>query len=115
MLFSEVARLLDAEVLCCEDMLDREVHNACASDMMSDVLAFVKELCLLLTGLINQQVIRTAEMLDIECVIFARDKQPIEAIIELAKEKRVIVMRTPYLMYEACGRLYTGGLRGEDG
>ena len=114
MLFSEVAKILDAEVLCCEDLLEREVHNACASDMMSDVLAFVKEHCMLLTGLMNQQVIRTAEMMDIECVCFARDKQPDETIVELAKEKRVIVMCTPYLMFEACGRLYSEGLARKD-
>jgi len=87
MIFSEVAKILGADVLCCADKLDNEVYNACASDMMSDVLAFAKEYCLLLTGLVNQQVIRTAEMMDIECVCFVRDKQPDGAIIELAVKR----------------------------
>ena len=110
MIFTEVVRVLEAEVLCCAEKLDQEVFNACASDMMSDVLAFAKEYCLLLTGLINQQVIRTAEMMDIGCVCFVRDKQPDQAIVELAQEKGIIVMCTPYLMFEASGRLYGQGL-----
>jgi len=111
MLFSEVVRLLDAEVLCGSDQMSREVSSACASDMMSDVLAFAHdEDSLLLTGLLNQQVIRTAEMKDILCVCFVRDKRPDEAIIGLAQEKGIIVMRTSYRLFEASGLLYTGGL-----
>ena len=110
MLFNEVAKILAAEVLCCHDKLDKEAHNACASDMMSDVLAFAKDDSLLLTGLLNQQVIRTAEMKDILCVCFVRDKRPDQSIVELAQEKGIIVMRTAFLMFEASGRLFAGGL-----
>ena len=110
MIFSKVAEILEAEVLCCRDKLEKEVYNACASDMMSDVLAFAKDSCLLLTGLLNQQVIRTAEMKDILCVCFVRDKKPDEAILELAEEKGIIVMRSSLRMFEASGRLYGGGL-----
>ena len=110
MQYSEVARILKAEVMCGGDKLEGEVLNACASDMMSDVLAFAKEYCLLLTGLVNQQVIRTAEMMDVECVCFVRDKTPDEGIIELAKEKGMIIMRTAHRMYDASGLLYSGGL-----
>ena len=110
MLFDKVAEILEAEVLSCKDKLDKEVYNACSSDMMSDVLAFAKDSCLLLTGLINQQVIRTAEMKDILCVCFVRDKKPDAAIIELAEEKGIIVMRTAFRLYEASGRLYAAGL-----
>jgi len=110
MLFNRVAEILEAEILSCHDKLDREVYNACSSDMMSDVLAFAKDNCLLLTGLLNQQVIRTAEMKDILCVCFVRDKRPDDAILELAQEKGIIVMRTALLMYEASGRLFAGGL-----
>ena len=112
MLFNEIAKILDAEVLCCYDKLDREALNACASDMMSDVLAFAKDNCVLLTGLLNQQVIRTAEMKDILCVCFVRDKRPDQAIIDLAQEKGIIVMRTSCLLFEASGRLYAAGLGG---
>ena len=114
MLFSKVAEILSAEVLSCQDKLGSEVFNACSSDMMSDVLAFAKDDCLLLTGLLNQQVIRTAEMKDISCVCFVRNKKPDEAILELAQEKGIIVMRSSLLMFEASGRLFSEGL-GERG
>ena len=115
MILTEVAFILGAEVLCCADKLEQTVSLACASDMMSDVLAYAKDNYLLLTGLMNQQVIRTAEMMDIECVCFVRDKTPDPSIIELATEKGIVVMRTPCLMYEASGRLYSSGLRGKGG
>ena len=114
MKYAQVARILDAQVLCGQDKLDHEVYNACASDMMSDVLAFAKEHSMLLTGLINKQVIRTAEMMDIECVCFVRDKRPDESIVELAIEKGIIVMRTSQLMFEASGLLYSAGIKDKD-
>ena len=114
MKYNEVVRILDAEVLCGEDKLDHEVYNACASDMMSDVLAFAKEYSMLLTGLINQQVIRTAEMMDIECVCFVRDKKPDPSIVELAIEKRILVLKTANLMFESSGMLYSAGLKKRD-
>ena len=118
MVLNEIVRILEADVLCGEDRLDKEVFSACASDLMSDVLAYAREYSILMTGLVHQQVIRTAEMMDIECVCFVRNKQPGEAIVHLAAQKNVTVLRTPLLMYEASGRLYNEGLRGkgkEDG
>lgn len=69
MTVQKIKELLDAQVLCGESLLEREVHTACGSDMMSDVLAFVKEQAVLLTGLVNPQVIRTAEMMDMQCIV----------------------------------------------
>ena len=114
MLLSEAAKILDAEIVCCKDKIDKEVTHACASDMMSDVLAFALEYCLLLTGLVNQQVIRTAEMMDIVCVCFVRDKRPDETILALAQSKGIVVMCTPHLLFESSGRLYMNGLVGKD-
>ncbi len=114
MTVGEIKDLLDAEVLCGEDFLDRTVHTACGSDMMSDVLAFVKDQSVLLTGLNNPQVVRTAEMMDMRCVIFVRGKTPDEATLSLARKHGIAVMTTPLRMYPACGRLYAAGLRGED-
>jgi predicted transcriptional regulator len=111
MTIREAAALLDAEVLCGEDLLDREIASACGSDMMSDVLAFVKEHSILLTGLLNPQVVRTAEMMDMSCIVFVRGKQPGEAILELARSSGIAVLRTEYRMYAACGKLYAAGLR----
>ena len=110
MKISEVAAILNAQVLTGEDMLDYEVHSACGSDMMSDVLAFVKDQGLLITGLVNPQVIRTAEMMDMRCIVFVRSKKPTDEIIELAKKCGILVMTTDRRMYEACGMLYSGGL-----
>lgn len=110
MKISEIKTILNAELICGEELLDSEVFTACGSDMMSDVLAFVKEQAVLLSGLINPQVIRTAEMMDIVAVCFVRGKMPTEDVIELAKEKGITVMQTEYPLYMACGKLYNKGL-----
>ena len=110
MKISVIKDLLDAEVVCGEKYLDHEVHSACGSDMMSDVLAYVKDQAVLLTGLVNPQVIRTAEMMDMVCIVFVRSKTPSEEMIRLAKESDMVILCTKKRMYEACGRLYVGGL-----
>ena len=112
MTIAEIRETLDAEVLCCEEKLSREVHTACGSDMMSDVLAFVKDQSVLITGLCNPQVVRTAEMMDIICICFVRGKIPGEDVIELAKERGIVLMATGLRMFSACGVLYERGLRG---
>ena len=84
MLIREIKTLLDAQILSGEQMLDQDVAEAFASDMMSDVLAFANPHCILLTGLCNPQVIRTAEMLDVSCIVFVRGKRPDEDIIQMA-------------------------------
>ncbi|MBQ3816907.1 MAG: hypothetical protein II802_01385 [Clostridia bacterium] len=94
MKISTIKELLDAEVICNEDLLGGHVYSACGSDMMSDVLAYVKDQAVLLTGLVNPQVIRTAEMM------------------ELAKESGIVLLATKKRMYEACGILYSNGLVG---
>ena len=110
MKISTIQELLEAEVVCGEEYLDHEVHSACGSDMMSDVLAYVKDQAVLLTGLVNPQVIRTAEMMDMVCIVFVRSKSPSEEMIRLAKESDMVILKTSKRMYEACGRLYVGGL-----
>ena len=113
MTIQDIKELLRAEVLWAEeDMLSHEVHTACGSDMMSDVLAFSKDHSILLTGLCNPQVIRTAEMLDIVCVIFVRGKKPDETILEMARERDLVVLETGHRMFSACGMLYAAGLHG---
>jgi predicted transcriptional regulator len=110
MTIERVREVLEATVLCSEEMLEREVLSACAADLMSDVLAYVKNEALLLTGLINTQVIHTADMMDINCIVFVRGKIPSPEIIEYAKERGIILLSTPYKMYYASGRLYSAGL-----
>ena len=114
MKLSEVVKILDANVLTGEDSLDIEVASACGCDLMSDVLAFVKDRALLLTGLMNPQVVRTAEMMDISAIVFVRGKEPDEAIINMAKMKDMVIMTTDLTLYIACGELYTNGLVGKN-
>ena len=108
----EVSQYLEARVICGHKHLDRDVHTACGADMMSDVLAFVKDQSVLLTGLCNPQVIRTAEMMDIICIVFVRGKNPDEAMIDLANEIGIVLLTTGHRMFSACGMLYEKGLRG---
>ncbi len=110
MKISTIKELLDAEVICCEEGLKLHVYSAFGSDMMSDVLAYVKDQMVLLTGLVNPQVIRTAVMMDMNCIVFVRSKQPTEEMIELAKENDIILLSTQKKMYESCGILYSNGL-----
>ena len=110
MKISRIQELLNAEIICGEDQLDRDVHSACGSDMMSDVLAYVKDQAVLLTGLVNPQVVRTAEMMDMVCVVFVRSKAPTEEMINLAKDHGMVLLKTTKRMYEACGKLYAAGL-----
>ncbi len=112
MKISVIKELLKAEVICGEEDLEREVYSACGSDMMSDVLAYVKDQGVLLTGLVNSQVIRTAEMMDMVCIVFVRNKRPTEEMVELAREMGIVMMCSPKRMYEACGKLYMNGLNG---
>lgn len=102
--------LLEAEVLCCEENIENQVYSACGCDLMSDVLAYVKDQAVLLTGLVNPQVIRTAEMMDMVCIVFVRSKTPTEEMLELARESGIVIMTTEKRMYDACGILYTNGL-----
>lgn len=113
MTLREVQKILDARVLCGEEELDREVHSACGSDLMSDVLAYVKDQALLLTGLVNPQAIRTAEMMDMKCIVFVRGKEPDEMMLDMARDRDIVVMSSPMRMYNACGALYAGGLVGQ--
>lgn len=108
----EVAQVLDARLLTGEEHLDSVIHCACCSDLMSDVLAFVHEKALLCTGLANTQVIRTAEMLDLGCIIFVRGKQPPAEVLELAKELDVTLMTVNKTMFVSAGLLYQAGLSG---
>ncbi len=112
MKISMIKELLEAEVVCGEENLGSHVYSACGSDMMSDVLAFVKDQAVLLTGLVNSQVIRTAEMMDMVCIVLVRSKLPTPEMIELAKESGIVLLSSKKRMYDACGILYTNGLVG---
>ena len=112
MTIGEVKEILEATVLEGGERLDEPVETACGSDLMSDVLAFVKQKAVLITGLINPHVVRTSEMLDITCIVFSRGKLPSQEILEEAEESGITVMATEMTTYTACGELYMHGLPG---
>ena len=112
MTIQDLKTILEAEVIFGDELMDQEIHTACGSDMMSDVLAFVKDQSVLLTGLVNPQVVRTADMMDIRCIVFVRGKRPDNDIIELAQERDIALMSTGLRMFTAFGLLWEKGLRG---
>ena len=112
MTIRDMADILHARVLIGEDKLDLPVFTACCSDLMSDVLAFVNEKTVLITGLTNPHVIRTSEMLDLKCVIFSRGKVPTADIVEQAQELGMVILSTKETAFVTCGLLYNAGLRG---
>ena len=112
MTIADMVRVLHARVLCGEARIETPVFTACCSDLMSDVLAFVNEKSVLITGLVNPHVIRTADMLDLKCLVFARGKVPTAEILEQAQEQGMVVMTTRETAFTASGLLFAAGLRG---
>ena len=112
MTFADMVKVLHAKVLVGEEKINDPARTACCSDLMSDVLAFVNEKTVLITGLTNPHVLRTADMLDLKCLVFARGKVPTDDILEAAQEQGLVVMTTKETAFTTCGLLYEAGLRG---
>ena len=110
MRLEEVVKLIYGQVLTEDVDLHAEVEGGCGADLMSDVLASVQPQAVLLTGLCNPQVVRTAQMADVAAVVFVRGKMPTQDVIDLANEEQIPLITTPYGMFELCGRLYKAGL-----
>jgi len=115
MKLKDIIKILNAEVITGNDLLETDIEMACGCDLMSDVLSFVKSGALLLTGLTNPQVVRTAEMADLAAVCFVRGKRPDTETIEIAKAKNIPLLTTHLLLFESCGRLHREGLSGCSG
>jgi len=111
MTIREIAEIIDGRVICCEDRVSTSVEYAFSSDLMSDVLTIEKENLLLITGLANLQTIRTSEMSDISCIIFARDKKIGEEMVSLAKENNMILVESPHSVFYISGELYKAGIK----
>ncbi|MDM8533284.1 hypothetical protein QUF55_01155 [Clostridiaceae bacterium HSG29] len=108
MKISKVIELINGEILI--GSIDDSINFAFSSDLMSDVLAFVNEDTALLTGLVNNQVIRTAEMLDLRTIIFVRGKVPPQEVVNLAKERGMTLLITNFTMFESSGVLFKNGI-----
>ena len=105
MKISELVALLDGELVCCEDKLPHETAIFAASDLLSDILGFEKDNYVLLTGLTNPQVLRTAEITNACCVVILRNKQPQPAVAALARRNGIPLVLSPCGMFDACCRI----------
>ncbi len=110
MKLEEIMRITDAQLISGE-LDDRDYIQAFSSDLMSDVLTVEADDAILITGLANIQTIRTAEMADISCILFVREKEITPNMIRLAQENNIILMKTKNAMFTVCGRLFAAGLR----
>ena len=115
MTLKEIKELLQAEVIIGDESLDDEIKFAGGSDLMSDVLAFGKPGILLLTGLSNAQSVRTANIIDAKAIVYVRGKRPDKMGIEIARENGIPLLSTRFMMYTACGLLFSHGLPGVSG
>ena len=115
MTLKEIKELLQAEVIIGDESLDDEIKFAGGSDLMSDVLAFGKPGILLLTGLSNAQSVRTANIIDAKAIVYVRGKRPDKMGIEIARENGIPLLSTKFMMYTACGLLFSHGLPGVSG
>ena len=106
----KVLELIEGKVISKNVDLDLEVQTGCGADLMSDVLAFTHEGTLLMSGLTNPQVVRTAEMAGIKAIVFVRGKIPPAETVVLAEEKGIPLLASKYTMFETCGRVYKAGL-----
>ena len=112
---SEICEILKATVLSGETRMEDRVVGGGSADLMEDVLSAATEGCVLLTGVVTDQVIRTAKVARVGAVVFVRGKKPAAGVIELAKTYDLPLLLTRYSLFVASGRLYMGGLRGLDG
>ena len=101
----DIVRILEAEILCCESCLGKEISDFAASDLLSDVLAYEKENYLLLTGLTSQQVVRTAEITGAVAIVFVRGKLRPQEAIGLAKSHHIPLMMTDKSMFDSCRKI----------
>ena len=115
MILSQIQKLLSAELICESGKHSVNIESAEASDLMSDVLAFSPPFSgrntMLITGLTNKQVIRTCEIAGVTAIVFVRGKRPTCETIALARQCGIPLLTTELTMFEACGILYSSGLR----
>jgi predicted transcriptional regulator len=110
MKLSDVLSSIEGKTISKDVDLDMDIQMGCGADLMSDVLSFTHEGTLLLTGLTNPQVVRTAEVAGINAIVFVRGKVPPEETVALAEERGIPLLASKYTMFETCGRLYKAGL-----
>jgi len=111
MKLKDILEIIDGQLICGEERLGENFDTGFASDLMSDVLTLQSSNFLLITGLVNIQTIRTAEMADINCIILVRKKKALPEILEIAKQNKIVLIECPYSMFKTCGLLFKAGLK----
>lgn len=106
----KIMELTDAKCVCGDPESDFEVKYGFACDLMSDVLILDAEQLLLVTGLCNIQTIRTAEMSDVKCILFVRDKKATQDMVGLAGQNGIVLLESPYSMFRAVSALAREGV-----
>jgi hypothetical protein len=107
---NEIIELTEAKRVAGNKTNNPDIQKGFSSDLMSDVLTLDEHNIVLITGLSNVQLVRTAEMADIEVVLLARNKIASEEMLELANENGLIILQSPYSIFRASGILYKNGL-----
>lgn len=111
MKLSKIIELSNAKLVAGCAKQNQVVKHAFSSDLMSDVLTLDVDHLLLITGLANVQLVRTAEMADIEVVVLARNKKATPEMIDLANENGLVIIETPYSIFRTSGILFSNGLK----
>ncbi len=111
MKIDELGRIIDAEIIV-QGEPGVEPELAYVSDLMSDVLTYGREAHLLVTSLINQQTIRTVEMVEIPIICYVNGKMPGAETIDLAARKNITILVTSLSAFQVCKRLADSGLKG---
>ena len=111
MTIKELAKLVDGELVGAPADDNYDVKKAFASDLMSDVLRFHMDNTVLITGLCNNQTMRTSEMADLRVVLIGRDKQPDEDMLELAVDSDITIIKSKYSIFKLSGILYGAGIK----
>ena len=111
MRLQDIIDVTEARVISPDPDLSQEIRSGFAADLMSDVLRYDVAQGLLITGLTNPQIIRTAEMADVAAILLVRGKTPFPETIDLANQVGIPILGTELIMFETCGRLHAAGLQ----
>jgi predicted transcriptional regulator len=102
---NEITVLLGGECLTPGTGLETECTKVFASDLMSDVLAYMEPGSLLLTGLANSHAVRTARLLDAAALVIVHGKRPDAKVVDEARAGLLPLVTTELSMFEACSRI----------
>jgi predicted transcriptional regulator len=110
MKLKEIRNLLDAEVLCGDDLLDTEIEGCFACDLISEMLIALRPGALLITSLTNVHILHTAQVMDASAVLFVAGKKPDQNMIKTGKANDIPLLATKRLMFDCCGVIFSNGV-----